>query len=808
MRTLTLTRRYILFPILVWWILFEGLSAYNFNPLQLLNIVGFLFLIIVPGLLTVLAMKLKGLNFWGHASFIVGFSLLELMLIALLGNTFLPYIGIARPLDKGPLLLEVYLLIAILFIIVWRRVKQVEIPIRRYAIFDNLRDIILSFAPIAFVVLSILGTISLNDGGSNIWTMIMLGSMGLYIILLIYYAKDLDENTLPTAIFFMSLSLLLMTSLRGWYITGHDIQSEYKVFELAKTAGLWSIAVYRDAYNACLSITILPTVFSSLLRMPDPYIYKFFFQIFFAICPVLVYQISRQWTNRLMSFLATIYFIAFPNFFTDMPFLIRQEVAFLFFGLMLYIIFNPNLKLSTRRWLFMIMGVGVILSHYSTTYTVLVIFGIAVISRPLFIKLLVKFKDKPLLKDSALLSSPAGEIEKKPKITFVMIAVLFILSFLWTSIITNTGGQVTIVIRQTYLAVVNGFAGENRSIDAINLLSFSKANQNQELQDYITTVIDPIRDAASPGEYYSTQSYSQYTFTALPDESAPLTWAGKFLERFGINAGNLIADFGQLLAKLIEVLVPLGMVYLLFRKSIVKYIDSETYLISFYCLVFIFLNIVLPVLSAAYGIFRAMQQSMFIIAPIIVIASEVVGAGFISFVKKSRNYFLKKDVEITGANKKRNGEIFGMVLAVIFFFYSTAFIPQLFGGNDALLHLNNTGRYYDDLLIQTTEVAGVNWLTNIATANSNTENGVRLAIQTDQYSSNKFASITDLSPYNDIFPGVIRRDDYVFLGPGTVLKQRATIVYNADQVTYQYPIQFLSDNKDLIYNNGGAEIYK
>jgi uncharacterized membrane protein len=790
MKTIRLNRWHILLPILIWWLLFITLSAFNFNRFELLNIVGFLFLAIAPGLLTMLASRIRGLPFWGYATLTVGFSLLELMLLALLGNTFLPFAGITRPLDKAPLLFELYPLIAVLAAVVWLRVKEIDITVKKYLLFDNLRDWIFSFAPIIFVGLAVLGTISLNDGGSNIWTMVMLGGMGMYIVFLMIYTKELDENTTLTSLFFMALSLLLMTNLRGWYITGHDIQNEYKVFELTKNAGLWNIAAYQDAYNACLSITILPTIISNLLNFPDPYVYKFFFQIFFALCPGLVYLIGRHWTSRRISLIGTIFFMGFPTFFTDMPFLNRQEVAFLFYGLMLYIIFEPKLDLRIRQLLFILMGIGVILSHYSTTYTVLVVFGLAVIFRPLFLELLAWLKSKPRFKDTAITVPLKSKTTGQPKITLVMVAVLFGLSFVWTSIITKTGNNVTAVIGQTFAAVKDGFGSGNRSIDVTTLLTFTKPNQSSELQSYITNVIDPIRASSSPEEYFPEQTYDQYLYTPLSPETTPLDDLGKSLGNLGINTEIVIPAFGELIAKLTEILVPIGMIYLLLSQYIVTSVDDELYLIALFCLVFIAMNIILPILSTEYGIFRAMQQSMFVIAPIIAIGSVALGNWLFNSFKPLKKYI--------------TGERFAVALTGAFFFYSTSFLPYLFGGATAALHLSNMGTYYDNYFIQETEVYGVEWLTSIASTAAT--NGVRINIQTTKY--NKFASLTSLDAYTDIFPGVIQKDGYVFLGPTTVINRRATVIDNADPVTYAYPIQFLEDNKNLIYDNGGAEVYR
>ena len=58
----------------------------------------------------------------------------------------------------------------------------------------------------------------------------------------------------------VAAGLLLATSLRGWAITGHDIQAEYLAFRLTNDAQNWQMSSLPSAYNACLSVNILPTV--------------------------------------------------------------------------------------------------------------------------------------------------------------------------------------------------------------------------------------------------------------------------------------------------------------------------------------------------------------------------------------------------------------------------------------------------------------------------------------------------------------------------------------------------------------------
>jgi uncharacterized membrane protein len=810
------------------WAFFLILSVADFNFLQSLNIIGFFSISIIPGLLTMFAFDIKGLNKWAFLCMAVAFSLLEIMIVGLVGNSILPNMGIARPLDKGVLLIEMSSLVAFLLLKIKFNKKIFSLELERYIFFDRMQDFVFAFGPSVFVILSIFGAIRLNNGGTNVITMFMLFGIGIYILLLLKNSEKIREDVIPISIFFLSLSLLLMTSLRGWFITGHDIQLEYKVFELSKSAGHWAIDAYHDPYNACLSITILPTAYYNLLKVSSAYIYKFIFQIFFALCPSIVYLISRQWNNKRISIMGVVFFMAFPTFFSDMPFLIRQEVSFLFYGLMLYIIFEKSVDLFKREYLFMIMGLGVILSHYSTTYIVLIIFTLATMSQPFALWIIQKKDGGRFFKESALRKELGIGRKRHSKISAKMVLTLLLLTFLWNSMITGTGGSVSKVLSETLLAIRGGFSGNNRSIDAASLLSFSKVDQNSEFQEYINNVVRNVRAEAPEGIYYGKDSYKEYNFNVVEDERAPLSTFSRFLKKYGIDIVSFVSILGQLLAKMIEFLAPVGVLYYLFRSSIAKKVEIEIYLIACFSFIFVLANVILPVLSIEYGIFRAMQQSLFVIAPFII-------AGYVFIVRWLIEKFfrMEKFFKVVTSRKKKKeiaNELsrvdfaFSAFFVVLFFLYSTAFIPQLTGGNVAFLHLNNSGNYYNNLLTQAKEVDGMRWFLTLSSNGKTYDknnlpieiqtgvpgaiNETKFDIQTDKYSENKFVSITNMGIYDDIYPGLVRKDSYVFIGSATINKNVATILYKGDKITYSYPIRFLNINKNLVFNNGGARIYR
>src|SRR2546421_7126010 len=306
------------------------------------TLISFCTCILLPGFLVSLILRIRKISFWENLLFIVGLSIAFLEFGGLLLNILLPLFGVNDPLAFQNLVIGFDIYILLLFIFAWIRTKQLVVRIqlpRRSAI-----EKVLYVLPVFFPVLASLGAIILNNGGSNILALILLATIAIYSLLLVLFRDKIPVDLYPYAIFFIGIACLFTTSLRSWYITGHDIEREYYVFQLTNTHHIWNMAFYQDAYNACLSITILPTILTNLLSIQDIYVYKVIFQILFATSPVLVFFIIRNYTTPVLAFLSAFFFISFPTFFNDMPMLNRQEIGFIFFGLVLHLLLLSNLS--------------------------------------------------------------------------------------------------------------------------------------------------------------------------------------------------------------------------------------------------------------------------------------------------------------------------------------------------------------------------------------------------------------------------------------------------------------------------------
>ena len=238
--TIRLNRAYTLLALGFIWVLFLGLSNVSWIPHAIFNSVALVALIIVPGTLVLLMLRIKHIDWLTYLLLIIGLGLLFFLVTGLLVNALFPYVGISRPLDQASLFPELSLVIMLLSALTWPMLEPIEIRIPRVITVD-VRSLRIALIPILFVCMSIFGSTILNNGGSGWLTLLMLvGALG-YGAYVLSALDEIDDTAIAIGIYFLALSFLLMTSLRGSYITGHDIQREYMMFDLTKTNGLWLI---------------------------------------------------------------------------------------------------------------------------------------------------------------------------------------------------------------------------------------------------------------------------------------------------------------------------------------------------------------------------------------------------------------------------------------------------------------------------------------------------------------------------------------------------------------------------------------
>lgn len=795
--TFTIQRTDILFFFSVAWLFLLAVQESAFRDSAFYTVYSLACILLIPGVLTVLILRLSNLGLPTSFFLALAFSILEIMVVGLIGNEFLASLGIPRPLERATLISEFSIFIAGLIALAWLRVPTFSVTVRRYLWTDSLRNISLAAFPLALIALAVLGANLLNNGGSGAISFALLVAAAVYAAVLLYYSGELDDTTACIALFGLSLSLLLMTSLRGSYVTGHDIQREFEVFQLTKQSGLWAIAHLRDAYNACLSITILPSVFSAFTNIADPYIYKVVFQMLFATVPAILYLFVKRYASATIAGITTLFFISFPTFFMDMPFLNRQEIAFLFLFLMFLILFDDRIPLFTRRILFVVFGLGMVLSHYSTTYTVVALLFLVAFGLPLF-EVLAGYFARFRIFSSSGIAILQGE-RRAANVTIVLALVIASMSFVWSSLLTDTsGGSINRVVKETIGVILSPEKDGARSNDvAYGLFGGVRKESAVLLREYSENVAASIRAREPDGTYFSEEVLASYAVTPASKQEMPLTRLGAWLDGKGIDVPVLNLGLRESSAKLLQIFILVGAIAVIFsRRHLVRALESEYVLLALASIVMLLAIIVLPVLSAEYGLLRAFQQSLLFLGVFIVLGCT----ALLSYAGTK--------IAVSSA----------ATLSILFFLSSTGVITQALGGYEAQLHLNNDGTYYDLYYMRLGDIVGTEWL--LTEMRTRSIYGYQSGLAVDVFpfiapaplegeASLTGRDLTDgVEVFKNIFPSLVRTRSYVLVDAGTLESRRASVIYNSDVLAYTYPVDFLDENKNLIYSNGDVVVYR
>ena len=737
---------------------------------------GFWFLIIHPTYL------LYTTDLWGRSRVAerVGYSLtavLFFLMLAGLGiNMTLPLLGVQGPLGPIPIVVLGDALTVVLYFLrrqypaefVWRaKIRAIRPKEYRFLIGSGF-----------CVALAVLGANRLNNGAGDQLSLLALTGLVTILVLLMIWRRQLREEVICFVLYLLSLALLLMTSLRGWYVTGHDIQSEYRVFQLTASHDHWSISYFHNAYNACLSITILPTELSQILHVDDPYVYKLFFQLIFALCPVLIYEISRRYWSRTISIMSAIYFISFPTFFTDMPFLNRQEIAYLFVCVGILSITNADWDLRWRRFALIGASLGIEISHYSTMYLFLGMLIVAWATRYF----------TGLHSGGRRLRKGAHQLDEKYWATMTCtlsisaIVIMATITLLWGGLATQTAGSVVTDAKSGITGLFSHSKGVKASDVSYGLLPTKLASPQTIISDFRNASLKE-RSGAAASIYVPASVVARYPTPVVNEASLPLTRVGSLVSDSGISAMTLNTVVRQAAAKGEQLFVGIGLiVFLVFRKYR-RQIGGEYFCLCVGSTVMVAILTILPNLSVDYGVLRAFQEALILIAPVLVVGSLAI------FQPLGKIWGLRAAKTVC----------IGLAVSTI------GLLPQLLGGYPAQLSLNNSGVYYDIYYTHPQEEAALGWLSGKPGV---LPTGVQAENLTDRFTFTALSDVSGQQVITDIYPSLVRKSSWLILGYSTVHSGLSIGSFSGISVTYKYPIGFLWNSKNLVYNNGGSEIYR
>jgi uncharacterized membrane protein len=626
------------------------------------------------------------------------------------------------------------------------------------------------------LVLSVAGATRLNNGFGPGVSMAAYAVVAVLLVLLLAKREKYGVPTLEVGILAAAAALLLLTSLRGWLITGHDIQTEYEYFRLNLGGERWEVSLYPSAYDACLSITLLPVALVHLTSISAVGIFKIVIPVLFALCPVALFRATLNAAPKLVALLASIFFISFPTYMTDMPYLGRQEVAFVLLGSALVVATDQGVRLRARRVVFTVLLAGIVLAHYSTSYVLIIVLlaatGVDLLWR-LCLRLQKQKRGRRALATPAFLS-----------LWIAPLAVVFALA--WAGPVTHTGAQLSTTINAA-LAEIRGTGNEVGSGAASSsLLGGQQISDTQRLADYNAATVAATAQARAEGVFLPLSTVDQYQTPVIPLANMTLTGIGRRLADLGVPVASANAALRSAIADGLQVLIVIGLLVaaLAGRRRAFRPGRDQTVL-ALGALFMLALLTAVPEFSVDYGLLRAFEQGILFFGPFM-------AAGLIWLLSWLRKAMIPAVCAVAG-----------FLLVDL-----SGVLPQLTGGYPAQLALNNAGQYYDLYYPTEPEYQAAVWLEQqVAPDGPSSWNGEATA-EAETFTYSEIQSIYTGPVVADISPTVVSPTDFVFLGPETVNDDQASVIYRGAIVAYKYPMALLTTTKDEVYSGDGVEIFR
>ena len=329
-----------------------------------LAIVG---VVIVPG---ATATALTGLALNGVTqrillSLVVGIA--GLLGVGLLCAVVLKPLGIEHPLTRGPMLVVWMLLLVASIVFPARR----ETDPMRWLLGGVSRRHCLWLAGLGILpALTLLGAGRLNAGhGAGLAIAACALCVGVLTFALV--STLWGRNYVPVAptIFMTVVALVWQVSSRGDWLFGTDIQHEYSVANTAAVTGRFALTTHSDAYQAMLSLTVLPAQLHALSSASVEILLQFLPAAVLGLVAVGALCIFRSLASEGLAVGFTLLFVGVNTaLVTELPAVTRQCYGLLMFESMVLIIVLAPQPIRRSRVLAATLGVAMAWSHYSTAY--------------------------------------------------------------------------------------------------------------------------------------------------------------------------------------------------------------------------------------------------------------------------------------------------------------------------------------------------------------------------------------------------------------------------------------------------------
>jgi uncharacterized membrane protein len=333
------------------------------------QVIGFLYLSFLPGFLFLKVIRLEKTGVIEYILYSAGFSVAFLMLLGLLSGLLDPALNVLKPLIGYPIIATMLVFTFVLYIASWFRTRK-EPDLRNgnplEQIFTNLKSFKIIPLLICIPILTIFGTEILLGSGNN-FILLLLVLIASAIVLCSFSERIVPKVVYPLVIIALSFFLLFHTSLVSNYVIGYDVHLELYLANLTLNKGAWALTLPHE-YNAMLSVTVLPVMYSNFLNLNLNSVFKLVYPLIYSMVPLILFVAYRKLTGSRIAFLSVFFFMAIDTFYFTMLGLERQIIGEFFLALLLLLLVEERISLPRKTFLFVVFTAGLVVSHYSTTY--------------------------------------------------------------------------------------------------------------------------------------------------------------------------------------------------------------------------------------------------------------------------------------------------------------------------------------------------------------------------------------------------------------------------------------------------------
>jgi uncharacterized membrane protein len=693
----------------------------------------------VPGIVALRALRVSGAALVRYPLYIPAASLAVVMAGGLAGDLLGPLLGDAHPLSDQTAALSVLLLSFLLSLAGTAAPTAARFPWREAIRRPEL------LLPLALPLLAAGGALLLNNGhGAGLAR--FTAAAGIFVLLgCLVRADRMSRASVAMLLFACALAAEWAFSLRSQEIVGYDISSEIHIAQQTLRTGVWHTAHSNDPYGAMLSLTVLPATLAHLTGLSPLISFKVLYPVITALLPVSVYLVSERFLPRRFAALAAVLIIVQSYFFQLLPALARQEIGLLFFAALVAALLDEPPVRGSRLGLMVLASLGLVVSHYSSTYLAI-----------------------PLVLTAIVLCVLLRRVAPIRGLLPALVAAAILLIggvVVWDGVITHSTSNLTSfsasvedkglnLLPTQHGGLVTTFLSGN-ALEPASGPTFERAAVN-DYRDR-SRYIHPL-PAASQARY-------RLQTARVPAPKVRSPTLSRLIQLMSTVEGELMLLAGGLGALLLTV------------RRRVSPVARSAGVLALGTLVVLFVIRFSGTAAAAYNQPRALLQSLIVLAP-------------------AAAYFAERVIGRLGRLRSPGWLALLGMLGLVFAFQNG--VSALAVGGGTSLNLSQSGEDFEREYSTPAELAGAAWA-NVASR--------RQILDADRYGQLRLFAATGRVVFTDLTPETIDRNAWVYGNHTNVVLGRARGQVGNYTGLYRWPSAFLDRYFNTVYTDGDSEVF-